>query len=223
MGVLVGQIQGEPEPLIEHLKTFAANADALQQLLGDFATMFTYDSELRHALPTTWPLVLQTTLDAINAGADLHGDGHWGEYALAALLPTPQPRIGDPNPDNILNAARLDWLPPEALNGVIDRWITITTGEPKAADAVAQFARTTSTAWQTTTGLAWLDRIISNRYEWFANRCWFVTNWLSELRESTTLDRHTLDRQTLTHWRRIVDGLAAAGDRRAVDLQRIDE
>jgi hypothetical protein len=210
--------EGKPEPLIEHLRTFAANADALQQLLGDFVTLFSYDSELRRALPAIWPLVLQTTLDAIDAGADLHGDGHWGEYALAALLPTPQPRIGDPNPDNILNAARLDWLPPEALDGLIDRWITVATGEPKAADAVAQFARAASISWQTTTGLDWLDRIIHNRYEGFAGHCWFVTHWLGELRETTALAPHAFRR-----WRRIVDGLAAAGDRRGVELQRIDE
>jgi hypothetical protein len=211
-------VEGEPEPLIDHLKRFAGNADALQQLLGDFATLFTYDSELRRTLPTMWPMVLQTTLDAIDSGSDLHGDGQWGEYALAALLPTPQPGIGDPNPDNILNAARLDWLPPEALDGLIDRWITIATGEPKAADAVAQFAHTAPIAWQTSTGLTWLDRIMNNRYEWFANRCWFVTHWLGELRETTGLARHAFSR-----WRRIVDGLAAAGDRRGVELQWIDE
>jgi hypothetical protein len=211
-------VNGEPEPLIEHLQTFAANARALHQLLDDFVTLFTYDSELRRSLPTIWPLILQVTLDAIDGGADLRGDDHWVDSAIAALLPTPQMQAGDRNPDNALELARADWLPPEALDRLIERWINIAIGEPDAADAVAQFARTTSTAWQTTTGLTWLDRIINGRYEWFASHCWFVTDWLSELRETTTLTPHALAR-----WRRIVDGLATAGDKRGVDLQRIDE
>jgi hypothetical protein len=91
------------------------------------------------------------------------------------------------------------------MDSLIDRWINIARGEPKAADAVAQFARTTSIAWQTTKGLTWLDRVMNNRYDQFANRCWFLTHW------------------PLFRWRRVVDGLAGAGDRRGVDLQRIDD
>jgi hypothetical protein len=209
---------GEPEPLIEHVRTFATNPRALQQLLHDFAILFTYDAEVRRALPAVWPVVLRTTLDAIDGGADLHGNRHWVDYAVGALLPTPQLRTADTNPDNTLDVARADWLAPEALDRLADRWIALATCEPRAADAVAQYARTTPSTWQTTTGLTWLERIINNRHEGFANRCWFVTNWLTELRETITLDT---DR--LSQWRRIVDGLAAAGDSRAVDLQRIDE
>ncbi len=120
-------------------------------------------------------------------------------------------QTADPIPDNTLDLARVAWLAPETLDGLVDRWITLATGEPKAADAVAQFARTTPTTWQTTTGV--LERIISHRYDQFANHCWFVTNWLTELRETTILDPNTL-----SQWRRIVYGLAAAGDSRAVDL-----
>jgi hypothetical protein len=211
-------LHGQPEPLVAHLRTFAANANALQQLLRDLAILSTYDHELRQALPTVWPLVLRTTLDAIDAGADLLGNRHWVDYALGALLPSPQVRTADPDPDSTLSRARVDWLTPETLNGLVDRWLALATGEPKAADAIAQFARTTPTTWQATTGLGWLERIINNRYDEFANRCWFVTNWLTELRETTTLDHGAVRR-----WRSVVDGLAAAGDNRAVDLQRMDE
>lgn len=88
----------------------------------------------------------------------------------------------------------------------------------KSTDAVAQFAQATSASWQTATGLTWLERIMNNRYDQFAGQCWFVTNWLAELRETTTFDQ-----PTLIQWRRIVDGLAGAADARAVNLQRIDE
>lgn len=210
--------QGSPEHLTAHLTTFAANANALQQLLRDLTILFTYDAQLRTLLPAVWPLALKTVLDALDAGAGLHGNGHWSDYAIAALLPAPQVRTADPNPDDSLNRARRDWLGPHALDELADWWIVLARGEPKAADAVAQFARTTSYTWQCTTGLTWLERIIEGRYDAFANHCWYVTYWLTELRETATLET-----SALSQWRRVVDGLAAAGDRRAVDLQRIDE
>ncbi|ADI03127.1 hypothetical protein SBI_00006 [Streptomyces bingchenggensis BCW-1] len=60
--------------------------------------------------------------------------------------------------------------------------------------------------------------MIDGRYDDFANHCWYVTRWLTEPRETTHLDAAPLSR-----WRRVVDGLVAAGDRSAVELQRIDE
>lgn len=210
--------QGMPEPLVAHLVTFAANANALQQLLSDCATLFTYDPALRAHLPTVWPLILTTTLDAVDAGADLHADGHWADYALAALLPTPQLRMDDTNPDATLNRVRGDWLAPAALGDLAERWITLARGEPKASDALAQFAATAPEPWQRTTGLDWLERLIDGHYAALAGHCLFVIDWLASLRSTTTLDAAALGR-----WRRISDGLAAAGDSRAAGLQQLDE
>ncbi|MEU4616602.1 ATP-binding protein [Streptomyces umbrinus] len=210
--------QGSPEPLTAHLQTLANNANALQQLLHDMTVLFTYEPPLSALLPAVWPLVLKTTLDALDAGADLNGNGHWSDYAIAALLPAPQLRTADLHPDDTLNRARRDWLTPDALDELAERWIILARGEPKAANAMAQFARTAPYTWQCATGLTWLERIIDGRYDAFANRCWFVTHWLTELRETTVPDASTLSR-----WRRIIDGLASDGDSRAVDLQRIDE
>ncbi|MCL6737442.1 hypothetical protein [Streptomyces neyagawaensis] len=66
-----------------------------------------------------------------------------------------------------------------------------------AADAVARFARTIPSTWQRTT---------------------LVRHPLADLRKTPLPDAVTLSR-----WRRIIDGLAASGDPKAVGLQRIDE
>ncbi|MEU6182914.1 ATP-binding protein [Streptomyces coeruleorubidus] len=210
---------GTEGPLTAHLRSFAANANALQQLLNDAATLSTYDPELRALLPAVWPLIMTTTLDALDAGADLgRGSERWADYAIAALLPTPQPRTADPRFDETLTRANSDWLAPDALGEAAERWLDLARGEPMAADALARFARTVPSTWQCATGLAWLEHMIDGRYDAFANHCWYVTRWLTELRETALPDTATLSR-----WRRIVDGLAASGDRKAVDLQRIDE
>ncbi|MFE9813230.1 ATP-binding protein [Streptomyces sp. NPDC005548] len=207
---------GSTDPLTAHLQSFATNANALQQLLNDAATLCTYAPQLRALLPAVWPLIMTTTLDA---GADLRqGSDRWADYAIAALLPTPQPRTADPHFDETLNRVNRDWLAPDALGEAAQRWLDLARGEPMAADAVARFARTTPSTWQRATGLRWLEHVIDGRYDAFANHCWYVIRWLTELRETTLSDAAVLSR-----WRRIVDGLAASGDPRAVDLQRIDE
>jgi hypothetical protein len=211
-------VDGQAGPLDEHLRTFAANANALQCLLHDIAVLSTYEDDFREMLPRVWPRVLATTLDAIDEGADLRGSRRGVDYALGYLLPTPQVRGGDSDLDGTLARARGGWLPPEVLGDYSDRWLELAAGEPKAADAVAQFARTTSADWQSTEALSWLERVIDNRYDRCANHLWFVIAWLEDLHESAHLGPEALSR-----WRRIIDGLAAAGDSRAVTIQRIEE
>ena len=218
-GVLVDlAANGESEPLAACITTFAGNATALHHLLLDLAVLFTYDIQQRSRLTTVWPLVLGTALDAIDAGADLRGDRHWADYALAALLPAPEIRPADLDPDDTLRTARAAWIAPEELEPFADRWIALAVCEPKAADAVAQFARTCPTLWQASIGLTWLERIINNRYALFAGRCWYVLRWLTDLRPDL---EYRPDQ--LRQWQRIVDALAAAGDTGATDLQQTDE
>ncbi|MCX4768072.1 hypothetical protein OG562_45605 [Streptomyces sp. NBC_01275] len=210
---------GGTDSLTAHLQSFAANANALQQLLSDAVTLCTYDAQLRALLPAVWPLITTTTLDALDAGADLRQGSHrWADYAVAALLPTPQPRTADPRFEETLNRVNRAWLAPDALGEAAERWLDLARGEPMAAGAVARFARTTPSMWQRATGLTWLEHVIDGRYDAFANHCWYVIRWLTELRETPLPDAATLSR-----WRRIVDGLAASGDPRAVSLQRIGE
>lgn len=208
---------GQTEALRAHLRTFAANAHALHQLLHDLMVLFTYDRPLRRHLPAVWDVVLQTTLDAIDDGADLLGGRHWVDYALGALLPTPQITAADRDVDATLEQARADWLPLETLVPYLDRWIALAAGEPMAADSVARLALSADAQWQPP-AMSWVERLAAGRYDRFASRCWYLTHWLGELRESLPAGQGGL-----SQWRRIVDGLAGAGDSRAVDLQRLDE
>jgi len=211
--------RGEREALDAHLRTFAGNAHALQMLMHSFATLFSYDADLRPFLADFWVPSLTVVLDAIDAGADLMDDrASWFDWAVAELLPTPQIESSDLDPDATLDRCRTSWADPNAFDGVIDRWLLLSKGEPKAADAVAQFAKTAPIAWQTTTALDWLEAIMDENYAAFSNRGWSVTRWLGELRAPGPLTSEVQAR-----YRRIVDGLAAGGDGDAVALQQLEE
>ena len=162
---------------------------------------------------------MATVLDEIDAGASLIDDStSWYDYAISALLPVPQIKSEDLDPDATLNSCRASWAPPDTFGAVVDRWLAIGKGEPKCAEAVAQFARTAPTDWQATTGLVWLETVLDGRFGAFANRTWFESNWLGGLRASATVVGPALAR-----YRRIVDGLAAAGDSASVVLQQLEE
>lgn len=211
-------IDGDPGPLTEHVRLFASNANALQTLLRDLALLFTYDDALRPHLGAVWRHAMASALDAVDAGADLIGDDHWVDYATGGLLPTPHISAGDMDPDATLGHARAGWVLPGTVSDVVARWMPLAVGEPKAADAVAQLARCAPPSWQVTTGLRWAEQVVNGRHDRFANRCWYVTDWLALLRETGLGVREDTAR-----WRRLVDGLAAAGDDRAAELQRLEE
>lgn len=210
-------LESDPAPLTEHVHQFSSHARALHDLLEDVAQLCTYDDTFRRHLGRLWPSLMETALNALDTDTDTLND-HWADWALAALLPIPQIDSYDPTPDTTLCRARSQWLPPEAIADLIDRWIRLAQGTPKAIDALAQFASYAPHSWQHITGLHWAERLIDGHYDTFANQCWDLPRWLKTLRE------HGLDTPDSTsRWRRIIDGLTAAGDPRAARLQQLDE
>lgn len=211
-------LDGDREPVRSHIEAFATNSNALHLLFDGFATVFSYDEKLRRAMVDFWPWALEVALDAVGGGTDLRSQRHWFDYMTAALLPTPNVRSWDSDIDGTLARCRETWLQPEALDGLADRWLRLSRWEPKAVDAVVQFAKGAPLQWQTTVALSWIETIIDGRYDRIANHLWFIEDWLTELRNLGVIVGDVKRR-----YHRIIDGLAAAGDRAAVRLQQLDE
>lgn len=210
---------GEPEMLYAHLKTFAAESHSLHHLMEGMMHSLTYDDSLRNSMHALWPPIMGVALDTIGDGSTLGGPtGSWFDYAVSSILPVPQPDPYAPGFDATLANCRASWVDPSAIDGLDVRWLRLARGIPKAVDALVQFARTTPLAWQRTTGLSWLEFLLDNQFEHFANRLTSAVEWLTEHRTAAALSEPTRSQYT-----RIVDGLAAAGDRDAVALQQLDE
>jgi hypothetical protein len=211
-------LEGDREVVQAHIETFAKESRALHQLFDGFATVFTYDDELRRCMVDFWPWAMRIALDAVGDGTDLHSQHHWFDYMTAALLPTPSPRSSDPDIDGTFARSRENWLQPEALDELAADWLRLSRWEPKAVDAVIKFARSAPIQWQSTAALTWIESIVDSRYDLIANHLWYLEEWMMELRKTGLLAG-----ETRSQYHRIVDGLAAAGDRAAVRLQQLDE
>jgi|GEM_PF-6819465 len=212
-------IDGDVSLLEAHLKAFAGNASALHLLFESLTELLACDERRRKSLSTIWPWVMQVALDAIGDGVLLRAERHWFGYAVSAILPVPNPRSSDSNIDATLEDRRRNWIQPEALAGLDERWLRPAAGEPKAADAVVKFARSASLEWQASTALILIEGIMGTSFNLFANRLFHLEDWLSGLRKEGMLAAGEVQ----SRYHRIVDGLAAAGDRGAVKLQQLDE
>ena len=208
---------GDPGYLWAHLSAFAANGAALQELLSDMSWVFTYDAGLRTTLPAVWPGVMDEVLRAWESGRMPAGSDHWRDYSIRHLLPTPTIDIADTNGDATLEAARASWVEPGELDALVERWLQFAEREPMAVDAVVEFSKCATVAWQISRGLALVERTIAGGYDEVASRTWHLAEWLNRIRHIG------LQEDAMARWRRVVDGLAAAGDSHAARLQAAEE
>jgi len=111
-------------------------------------------------------------------------------------------RWGCPN-----NAPRS--APVHTFADFVSSWLPLAEGQPGAADGLVWLARCGTLPWQATTGLACAEGVIA-----VMARSFLRPGWLGEIRTFVQDDAAT------ARWRRIVDGLAAAGDSRAARLQK---
>lgn len=209
---------GSTQPLTRHVRAFTRQSPhALAELLHNLAITFTYHDALRQNLPAVWRTVMEAALDEMEAGPDLPADRHWPARALAGLIPAPEPNLADADPDTSIEHAGQTWPTPDTFSELIKRWLPIARGQPEAADALIKLSRCASPAWQATTGLQWVDELIGGNFAAVAGRCYYLTRWLGDLRAILPGEPGT------GRWRRVIDGLAAAGDNSAARLQQAEE
>lgn len=211
-------LDDDPSVVETFVSTLAVNSKALHLLFDGFATVFTYSDDLRPAMSDCWPHALEIALNAVDDGAALRSEHHWFDYMVAALLPTPTPHSWDLDIDGTFARARQNWIRPEELGDLAPRWLQLAKHQPKAVDAVIKFGKCADRAWQTTVALEWIDVIVDHRFDLIANRLYYMEEWFTDLRSANLIQG---DVRAAYH--RIIDGLAAAGDRAAVRLQQLDE
>ncbi len=206
-------LEGDQDLLLQHVRIAVSHARALEKLLRNLAMAATADLSHRQAFSAAWPLVMDAVLDAIAEGRDVREERYGGAGAFASAIPRPIPTGQEDDIDDVLQRAAEGWPTVAALEQRIERWLPLAEGSPEAADSLVSFLDTAPLPEQIRR-LPWVSRIVSADFDEIANRCHFLILWLESLRASGLLDPSTLG-----EYQRLVDGLAAAGDSRALRLQ----
>lgn len=210
--------RGDKAPLVGQLETLMVNTAALQHLLRDLLEVVTYDDAMRAELPSVWPAVMTTVLDALDSGSDLGSDDFYTERVLAHLIPHPEVKSSDPKMDLTVKNAIDDWLDPATIDETVGRWIALARGWPMCADAAIQLIRAGEVNWQASVGLSWIHKLTDEVGGRLANQCWYLMAWLQDISDFDGLQPR--ERVMVQH---IVDELATHGDDRAVRMQREQE
>jgi hypothetical protein len=198
---------GNDEPLVDHITEIAQRSEHLQATCRQMAIFLTYSEEERTARARAWSKAFSRALDIVGERPDLDG--------IAGLLLYPSPVIGADFGPTLL-AARTRWLPPSTFAADIERWIALCAGHGEPVDALVSLAWSCSDEWQGTTGLEWLEAVIGERFD--RARTTLLVEWLMELH-----GRVILEGDHLRRFRRIVDGLVAAGVYALVGIQTAAE
>lgn len=205
-----------PALLFRLLRVLGANPPAAAAFLHDLCLSATYDINLRRIFRSIWPSIMDNLLTAWEPHAH---DQHWWQSAhsaVVALIPRPRPRAGESDVDRILADAYPDWVEPSALTALVDRWINIRADAGECTDAIAWFLLRRPMKERIGFGLRWLEQIVGGRFASVAGRAWILWDWVKEIVESKEMSADDASRL-----RRLVDGVAAQGNRRALELQAI--
>jgi hypothetical protein len=211
--VAAALIDAGDEFVLRHVRTLAGQANALERLLRDLATVATADARRRRAFRNIWPRVMIAVLDAVVAGRDVRRERHGGARAFAAVVPHPIPTGQESNLENVLRSASEDWPIPSELAEPITRWLPLAAGSAEAIDALVGLLQTRPIEEQATR-LQWVAALVIDRFGGVAGRSYRLPAWLEKIHGSGLLDVPARSMH-----QRIVDGLAAAGDSRALQLQ----
>lgn len=208
----------EPRVLTTFIADLAGQARALSEALRAMTVAATYSASARAALRRIWPTVMTTVLDAVDAGARGFSDRHWGEYAIAEMIPSPSPTSSDTDPDATISAARDGWPTPPELNSQIERMLPHAAGFWHVADNLIGLMKTMPLAEQARTGLPWVHQIMTSRGKVPGMGTWLAVGWLRSLSEGRAVND-----EMRPLYDALVDALVAEDYRGAVELQRQGE
>lgn len=166
---------GDESLLHMYLDAVREAPGALERLLTDLVETATYEQDQRATLWNAWDGVMAFGLDALAAAHErVRREDRRGqrdlESAIAALLPAPQFRMEDREPDSTLEGVRASWIGFERLTPLMGRWMSLAAGFPKCVDSLVLLLRTTSAPFQATQGLDWVLQTINWKYEEIASQ-----------------------------------------------------
>lgn len=203
---------GRDEVVLDYLRTYLSNARLLAEGLQAVAAAAEERADAAEHAQRLWPDVMDLVLDAAVVDPTIFTLRTWGDYAEAALLPTPAAQWGYLT---IESAESRPWRRPLAWAPQVERWLaTITNGREASRmsiDNLVSAVRELDVADQADQGLRWLEWAVASGGQACAST-FMLPGWLRERRLDLAPGEQT------ARWQRVVDQLVVSGDARVADL-----
>jgi hypothetical protein len=203
---------GDEQPLRDHIAAYADRAYYLSSLLRAFSAAAEENTAAAKKAHQLWPSIILQVLELNTSGHRTFSDHHWGDWALAALAPTPPSEIEFLYPEPA--KPPIAWRDPLGWETALDAWVAVAAGEPMCIDSFIRLVRELPREQQISFGLPRVARLAEGDINAASARSFYLTEWLKELRASP------LDGESQTAWQRLVDGLVVAGNRTLAPYSR---
>lgn len=206
---LAQAVDNRDEIVLAYIEGYLGNSRMLAEALQAIAAAADEHAETAAAARRLWPEIMDRVLSAAEANPKIFTEHTWGDYAEAALIPTPTytshyltiEMPGDAHP----------WRDLLAWSDQVDRWLAAATGDRMSIDNLVIAVKDLETADQADAGIRWIEQIVRRAGSDAANT-FTLPEWLHELRPELTTQAQ------IAGWQRIVDLLVVAGDHRVSDL-----
>lgn len=194
-------------PLFERLGALTARPDLLAWTLRGLAAAAEERASFAEAAERLWPKVVTRTLDlARSTDPSPFGDQHYGDQALAALMPS---AMGRWFMYQELKGPREEWRDPLRWRDAIEQWISVAAGRGRAVDALIAVLQALPGRDQARTGLPWIKELIGSDSRAVAQESSSIVEWLTEMQPLGAKDP-----KLQQVWQAIVDDLTSAGETR---------
>ena len=194
---------GEDAAIHAHIDAYADNSALLGNLLRALSAAAEETPDRAATARRIWPRVVRHVLELSDSGHAPFQDHHYGDMALAALMPNAAHDVSylyrevQDNP--------IAWWEPLALRSEVEVWLVAAAGRAECVDQLISFLGVLAPEDQVRTGLPWVATLVLADPAHIAGRTYFLTNWLIEMRSAA------VDAGLLASWQEVVDALVVAG------------
>jgi DNA-binding transcriptional ArsR family regulator len=194
---------GEDAPIFEHIDAYADNAALLSNFLRALSAAAEESPDRAATARRAWPTVVSHVISLQGSGHTPFGGRHYGDDALAALMPNPAGEVSYLYRE--VESEPIVWWEPLAWQSIVKQWLPIAQGDATCVDHLITFLAPLPAEDQARVGLPWIASLVLADAEGVANRTFLLSSWLIEIRQAAS------DPRLLATWQRIVDALVVAG------------
>ena len=194
---------GDNATIYAHIDAYANNSALLGNLLRALSAAAEETPERAATARRIWPNVVRHVLELNDSGHAPFRDDHYGDRALAALMPNAAHEVSylyrEVQDDPIA------WWDPLTLRSEVEAWLAAATGRTICVDQLIIFLSVLAPEDQVRAGLPWVATLVLKDPAHIAGRTYMLATWLIEMRSAA------VDAGLLASWQEIVDALVVAG------------
>jgi hypothetical protein len=194
---------GEDSPILQHIDAYADKPTPLGSFLRALSAAAEERSDYAATARRIWPHVITHVLELNESGHTPFDDDHYGDMALAALMPNAANEISYFYRE--VQDSPIVWWEPLAWRSEIENWLPVASGNATCVDHLISSLGALAPEDQVRTGLPWVGTLVLPDPSLVAGRSFLLSTWMIEIRSAA------VDARLLADWQRIADALVVAG------------